>query len=92
MVEAFRFVIGNIKFGRGRRWGGIRFRVSKCYYIKCRERREIVMVCDIRVIEVEKRNIISFCYLRGEVRRFRGSRILSVVPLKNKCATEKIET
>ena len=42
----------------------------------------------VRLYEVNEQEIIGYCYLRGNVRRFKLEQILAVIPVQN-CRSNK---
>ena len=81
VADAFAFLSDSMVFGRGRRWGGPRFRIGGRYRIVYRDRRGVVSEREVTITGLGKRHVVGFCHLRGSVRTFRRNRILSVTPV-----------
>jgi len=82
IAYAFEYLASNLRLGRGPRGDGVRFFAGGEYIIRYRSLNGVETVRRIRVLEVGKRHIVAYCYLRGDIRRFRRDRILSVVKCK----------
>jgi len=78
VADAFEYLSSRLRFGRGPRGNGPRLHVGREYLIRYRDLRGKISEKRIRVLAIQKRHIVAYCYLREDVRKFRKKGILSV--------------
>lgn len=76
----FEEISNNLRPGRGPRDGKPRLRKGKTYTITYEDKHGNPTTRKIKVLEVKKKHIKAYCYLRKKVRTFRKSRITSIKP------------